>query len=205
MDVGHELAVGELYEIAQQAARSQCRSRPWLDVDDVAHEALVEMLAALRRLTERPASLTAYLGRVAYTTAWAYAWTLTSPLRHSKFRRGLGHAVAAIQRESDAVLADAADSSPTAETWLAERQWQAAVRREVEACFAEDPALDRALMRRVLLEEQTQMEAATAEQVPVQHVYVVTLRTKRRILARATAQALWRDLPSREGEELSDG
>lgn len=198
MGVGSELAVGELQAIAWQAARSQARRHPGADVDDLAQEALAAMLAALRVLKSAPVSLSAYLGQVAKIAVWLHGAEMRSPVRHRRDVQGLEQAAqTAAGRVSDAVLALEPSEAVPASQALEQRRWDAEVRAQVESVLAQDSADEQAILRPVLLGDAHPREVAAALGQPVQRVYVVALRAKRRILASAQLRALWRDLPSR--------
>lgn len=204
MSVVCDLPVGELYAIAQQAARRYCRAMPWLEVDDVAQAAIVEMLEAAQRVKTAPDSWAAYLARVANLTVRAYAWTTTAPVTLSSDRGTLATQAQAAMRDISAPP-DRTREGTQADDVDAGR-WARKVRRRVRQAIGNDAPVDREIARRVLLEDADPAEAAAETGQTARHVYVVSQRIKNRILRDAQVQQLWREMPSREqADEVTCG
>lgn len=201
MDTKPELAVSELYKIARRATRRYARL-PWVDLEDAAQAAVVDLLGALRGLRELPDNLGSYLHRVAWLSVQHHVWTMTSPVRHSD-RGQLPREASQVVREAGdgEALACRPDSAAAADDQLAVAAWTRAVRRRVRELVADDCRQERQVVERLLRDDAPSREVADDSGVPVQLVYAVSARMKSRILRDAQMQALWREMPSRVDEE----
>ena len=160
---------------------------------------MVELVGALNGLTEAVDNLRAYLERVA---ACAVRWTVavqSSPVRVPRDSRTVMPAAMAAYRGREAVDPEQPETQqPGPDVALADQEWSAAVRRRVLGLLVDDAPAERAAMERVLLGEERAESAAAATGLPVQRVWVITQRTKRRILADAQLRARWREIATEE-------
>lgn len=201
MGVGHGLAAGELYSIAQSLSW-RYRHVSEADLEDAVQAAVVAMVGALAQLREMPLDVRAYVRRVAYLALQLAVWTERSPVTIARDR--LPQEAARTQRtDADVALACAAVPDAPVDERLAADRWSRSVRRRLREVIGNDAADDREVAQLVLLEDHRPAEAAQAVGRSVAEVYVVTQRIKNRILKDARMRELWRDMPSRV--EVSDG
>ena len=183
------VGVAELCRMAAVAA-APYRQTPGVDLMQLRADVvgdLLEVVIGWERTESRPDNAGGYLWRVAQAAAQLAAWRLSSPVtvtEHARRTRGLMQSV-----ELAEVCAEPAPQ-PSAEQTLADLQWQARVQRRVLALSADLSASDQAVVRACLLGESAPHEAAVEVGVPVQQVWCVTRRMRRRILADAELRAL---------------
>jgi hypothetical protein len=165
-----------------EAVASTYRHLHWVGTDEVKAAALlaiVEAEATFNRMGHSD-SIVTYLRRAGQYAAHEHVWRVTSPV-HVGDKALLAQVASEARRESTDTIADRPDSEEAPDDLLARLQWCDSVRRRFDELLRDDAECDKAIARRVLLEEEKPEAVAVAEAVPVRAVYVVTKRISQRI------------------------
>ena len=192
----------ELDDVACRVARRYARRCFRVDEEDLRQEARVAITEMLSRKTFDPSvgvPLSAYAWRVAVLRLKHYLWKTKSPVTGPAGNDDYGTTLRGLRGVSTDALELAPPESvvlhPDARREAAEREaWE--LRTSVALLDALDESGDDAAVAwRVLYHEEKPRAVAADLGIPVQHVYRVVCRARRKVRENYELYKLWKELP----------